>query len=320
MTLPRRTRRLGLGRAVRHQSRTTAARHRPVSRRERGLRCSRKARCCWNRGPSDRINTLAAVPDVGHRRDRQPDGIECSTHCSTNSPGSAASATRTTTIAATCCTISRETKTAILAAMGCATSDAAAIERELRERETGRLRSLLPPVAVVHPHRNGVTLAVPADALEQRARLAHRHRGRQRSPRTRARRGAARNTSGAKSTAAGRRGATCRCPATCRTAITRCTSRSTAVRADPAHSSWRRCPVTSPGSCTMAGGCGAWRCSSIRCARSRTGASAISPTWPPSCVRARSRAPPSSASIRCTRCSPAIRGSSAHTARRHGTS
>ena len=31
--------------------------------------------------------------------------------------------------------ISRETKTAILAAMGCATSDAAAIERELHERD-----------------------------------------------------------------------------------------------------------------------------------------------------------------------------------------
>ena len=63
--------------------------------------------------------------------------------------------------------ISRETKTAILAAMGCATSDAAAIERELHELETGRLRSLLPPVAVVHPHRNNVTLAVPADSLSR---------------------------------------------------------------------------------------------------------------------------------------------------------
>jgi len=61
--------------------------------------------------------------------------------------------------------ISRETKAAILAAMGCATSDAAAIERELHERETGRLRSLLAPVAVVHPHRNNVALAVPADSL-----------------------------------------------------------------------------------------------------------------------------------------------------------
>ena len=63
--------------------------------------------------------------------------------------------------------ISRDTKTAILAAMGCSTSDAAAIERELHELETGRLRSLLPPVAVVHPHRKGVTLAVPADSLER---------------------------------------------------------------------------------------------------------------------------------------------------------
>jgi len=63
--------------------------------------------------------------------------------------------------------ISRETKTAILAAMGLSTSDAATIERELHERETGRLRSLLPAVAVMHPHRNGVTVAVPADSLER---------------------------------------------------------------------------------------------------------------------------------------------------------
>ncbi|MDH4167079.1 MAG: 4-alpha-glucanotransferase [Gammaproteobacteria bacterium] len=63
--------------------------------------------------------------------------------------------------------ISRETKTAILAAMGLSTSDAATIERELHERETGRLRSLLPSVAVMHPHRNGVTVAVPADSLER---------------------------------------------------------------------------------------------------------------------------------------------------------
>src|SRR5512137_1231608 len=63
--------------------------------------------------------------------------------------------------------ISRDTKSAILAAMGLATSDVAAIERELHERETARLRSLLPPVAVVHPHRNGVMIAVPADALER---------------------------------------------------------------------------------------------------------------------------------------------------------
>ena len=45
--------------------------------------------------------------------------------------------------------ISRETKTAILAAMGCSITDSAAIERELHEHEARRLRSLLPPVAVV---------------------------------------------------------------------------------------------------------------------------------------------------------------------------
>jgi 4-alpha-glucanotransferase len=63
--------------------------------------------------------------------------------------------------------ISRETKTAILAAMGLSTSDAAAIERELHEHEDGRLRSLLPFVAVVHSHRSHVMIAVPADSLEQ---------------------------------------------------------------------------------------------------------------------------------------------------------
>ena len=59
------------------------------------------------------------------------------------------------------------TKTAILAAMGCPTDDVAAIERALREHDAARLRSLLPPVAVVHPHRVGVTIAVPADELGQ---------------------------------------------------------------------------------------------------------------------------------------------------------
>jgi 4-alpha-glucanotransferase len=63
--------------------------------------------------------------------------------------------------------ISRETKAAILAAMGCSMSDAAAIELELHVHETRRLRSLLPPVAVVHPHRNRVTVAVPVAALER---------------------------------------------------------------------------------------------------------------------------------------------------------
>ena len=62
---------------------------------------------------------------------------------------------------------SRETRKALLAAMGCPTDDAAAIERVLREREAGRWRSLLAPVAVVHPGSSAVTIAVPVDQLDR---------------------------------------------------------------------------------------------------------------------------------------------------------
>ena len=63
--------------------------------------------------------------------------------------------------------VSRETKTAILAAMGCPTDDAAAIERALHERESARWGTLLPPVAVLHPGRCSVTVAVAADETER---------------------------------------------------------------------------------------------------------------------------------------------------------
>jgi 4-alpha-glucanotransferase len=62
--------------------------------------------------------------------------------------------------------ITPATKNAILAAMGCSTTDAAAVERALREHAAARLGSLLPPVAVVHPHRVAATIAVPADQLD----------------------------------------------------------------------------------------------------------------------------------------------------------
>jgi len=62
--------------------------------------------------------------------------------------------------------ISRETKTAILAAMGCATSDAAAVERQLQGLEIERWRLILPPVAVAHPGRDGTVVNVPANDLE----------------------------------------------------------------------------------------------------------------------------------------------------------
>ena len=173
--------------------------------------------------------------------------------------------------------ISRETKTAILAAMGCSTTDRGGDRTRTARTRDGPLRSLLPPVAVVHPHRNGVMLAVPADALEREldwrivvaaaTKFAVAH-----APPT------CRSTNGAKSTAAGRHGATCRCPAICRTGTTRCTSPSKAARAKPARSSWHRRRATSQRCCATAAGCGAWRCSSTRCARSTTGASATSPT------------------------------------------
>ena len=57
------------------------------------------------------------------------------------------------------------TKRAILQAMGLPTDDAAAVERALRERDAERWRALLPPVAVVHPGRFTVIIAVPGAAL-----------------------------------------------------------------------------------------------------------------------------------------------------------
>jgi hypothetical protein len=66
--------------------------------------------------------------------------------------------------------IGRHTKTAILAAMGCPTTDAAAIEHELHADAVRHMRQLLPPVVVLHPQRTGVAVAIPADELEQPVR------------------------------------------------------------------------------------------------------------------------------------------------------
>lgn len=63
--------------------------------------------------------------------------------------------------------VSRETKAAILDAMGCPTDDAAAIESLLHELDLARWRTLLPPVAVLHPGRHTVIVAVAADELER---------------------------------------------------------------------------------------------------------------------------------------------------------
>jgi len=63
--------------------------------------------------------------------------------------------------------ISRETKTAILAAMGCPTDDAAAVERALREREAEYWRTLLGPVTVLQPGKFEVAIAVADDDLDR---------------------------------------------------------------------------------------------------------------------------------------------------------
>ena len=64
-------------------------------------------------------------------------------------------------------TISRATKTAILGAMGCPTTDPQAIARVLRESNAEGWRSLLGHVAVVHPGRFAVTIAVAAEELDR---------------------------------------------------------------------------------------------------------------------------------------------------------
>ena len=63
--------------------------------------------------------------------------------------------------------ISRQTKKALLDAMGYPTQDAASIEQVLRQGDAERF-ALLERVAVVHPGKMSVTIAVPADELDQR--------------------------------------------------------------------------------------------------------------------------------------------------------
>ena len=62
--------------------------------------------------------------------------------------------------------ISRQTKTALLSAMGYPTRDAASIEQLLHEGDRQRF-ALLEPVAVVHAGKSSVTISIPADDLER---------------------------------------------------------------------------------------------------------------------------------------------------------
>lgn len=62
--------------------------------------------------------------------------------------------------------ISRASKRAILAAMGCPVDDEAAVQAALRDFDAQRWQSMLPAVAVVHPGRIDVMVAVPARKLD----------------------------------------------------------------------------------------------------------------------------------------------------------
>lgn len=63
--------------------------------------------------------------------------------------------------------ISRDTRKALLAAMGCPVDDVAAMQEALRGHEKRRWSSVLPPVAVVRPGHFAMIVGVPADALDQ---------------------------------------------------------------------------------------------------------------------------------------------------------
>ena len=71
-------------------------------------------------------------------------------------------------------TIDAASKTAILAAMGCRVTDAEAVAAEIARIEAGRWQGLLPGVSVVRPGASGVSVVVPADALEVELRWSLR--------------------------------------------------------------------------------------------------------------------------------------------------
>ena len=63
--------------------------------------------------------------------------------------------------------VSPTTKRAILGAMGCPTADRSAVEDLIAERDTARWRSALAPVAVLHPGRFTLSLALASDELDR---------------------------------------------------------------------------------------------------------------------------------------------------------
>ncbi len=62
---------------------------------------------------------------------------------------------------------SARTKTAILAAMGCNVTDAAAIASEIARLDAQRWEARAPGVTVVRPGRSGIVVVVPADRLDE---------------------------------------------------------------------------------------------------------------------------------------------------------
>jgi 4-alpha-glucanotransferase len=62
---------------------------------------------------------------------------------------------------------SPHTKTAILAAMGCNVTDAAAIAAEIARLDAQRWEARAPGVTVVRPGRSGIVVVVPADGLDE---------------------------------------------------------------------------------------------------------------------------------------------------------
>ena len=165
--------------------------------------------------------------------------------------------------------------------MHCRLDDAAALEEQIRESEAAHPRGLV-------RRRGGVA--------QRRARRAHQYAGHRAeraaaldawssraaaSAAARCAPGICPSAARTSTTAAGSCCATCRCPRTCRRVITGC-------EIDLEFAGRESCPlIVAPEQVLRAGGArrgrassGAWPCSSTRCVRRTTGASAISPISP----------------------------------------
>ena len=203
--------------------------------------------------------------------------------------------------------------------MHCRLDDAAALESQIRESEAAHPVGLLGDVVVL---RNGARAArINTPAIEQNALL--RWTVKLEGGGERARRSARLGPARARLAPAGRQVVRAARPAAARGSAARLSPPRDRPRIRgpgmlPAHRHAGQVPRAARTS-RRAPGSGAWPCSSTRCARTTTGASAISPTspkccgWPPRPARA------SSASARCTRCFRRIPRCIRRTRRRAGT-